>query len=161
MKASLKWVLATGALAVAGSVAIAGTAMAAPGFGHHGGPFRMVMIDMLAGIDTNADSALSQDEINAAVNARYATFDANKDSQLSLEEFQALWTDLTRPVTVRAFQFLDSDGDAAVARSEVDKRFGSLVARLDRNNDGKLSQEDRLQRGHGGWHRWSDDEPKE
>jgi Ca2+-binding EF-hand superfamily protein len=121
----------------------------------------MVMIDMLAGIDTNADSALSQDEINAAVNARYATFDANKDSQLSLEEFQALWTDLTRPVTVRAFQFLDSDGDATVARSEVDKRFGSLVARLDRNNDGKLSHEDRPQRGHGGWHRWGDDEPKE
>lgn len=152
MSKSAKWIVALGALVAAAGIAVAGTAGAHSGFGHHGGPFRMIMHEMLGGIDTNRDSGLSQDEVNAAVSGRYAQFDGNKDGKLSLDEFQSLWADLTRPIAVRAFQFLDPDGDAAVARAEVDQRFGSLVARFDRNNDGKLSPEDRLHRrwGHGG-----------
>ncbi|MDP9136922.1 MAG: hypothetical protein M3N38_01905, partial [Pseudomonadota bacterium] len=92
MKRNIKWVITAGALAVAGGLAVAGAAIANPATGHHGGPFAMMAMDMLAGIDSNADRALTQDEINAAINARYTTFDSNKDSQLSLEEFQALWT---------------------------------------------------------------------
>jgi Ca2+-binding EF-hand superfamily protein len=142
MNTRTKWTVASALAAIAG-LSIAGVAIANPGFGHHGGPFHMIVDDMLGSIDSNADGALSQDEINAAINARDAAFDANKDGKLSLEEFQALWADLTRPVAVRAFQFLDPNGDAVLERTEVDKRFGSLVSRLDRNNDGKLSPEDR------------------
>ena len=162
MKTNIKWAIAAAALAVAGGLSVAGVAIANPGFGHHGGPFGMVVLDMLGGIDGNADRALTQDEINAAINSRYTTFDGDKDSQLSLEEFQALWTDLTRPVTVRAFQLLDADGDAGVARSEAEKRFGSLVTQLDRNADGKLSAADRPHgRGSHGWHRWGDEAPQQ
>ncbi|HEY7747828.1 MAG TPA: hypothetical protein VH933_04050 [Aestuariivirgaceae bacterium] len=159
MKTNLKWALAVSTLALLG-FSMTGSALANPGFGHHGGPFRLVMLDMLAGIDTNSDGALSQEEINTAVGARYTTFDANKDGQLSLEEFQTLWADLTRPLAIRAFQFLDPNGDAVVARSEVDQRFSSLVARLDQNNDGKLSHEDR-QHGRGGhwWRGWRSEGP--
>jgi hypothetical protein len=147
---------------LAGGLSVVGAAIANPGFGHHAGPFRIVLLEMLSDIDTNADSALSQDEINAAIGSRYTTFDGNKDGQLSLQEFQALWVDLTRPVAVRAFQFLDPDGDSAVARTEVDKRFGSIVARLDRNNDGMLSPEDRPHGGRGGhgWRGWGGDGAK-
>jgi hypothetical protein len=159
MKAKIMSALAISAMAVAG-LSIAGGAMANPGRGHHGGPFHVVMLDMLSSIDTNADGALSQEEINAAIGSRYTAFDANKDNQLSLEEFQALWVDLTRPIAVRVFQFLDPNGDASVARSEVDQRFGSLVSRLDHNNDGKLSHEDRRHGGHWwrGWRGGSDDQ---
>jgi hypothetical protein len=109
MKTSVKLALATSAVAVVGGLFMAGSTIAASGFGHGG---RMGMMfgpaqEMLKGVDSNSDAALSQDEINAAVNARYTTFDGNKDGQLSLEEFQALWADLTRPIAVRAFQFLD------------------------------------------------------
>jgi len=149
------------AVAVATGGALTGAAMVNPGFGHHGGAFHMVMLDMLGTIDTNNDGALSQEEINGAVGSRYTAFDNNKDGQLSLDEFQALWTDLTRPIVVRAFQFLDPDGNGAVAREEVDRRFGTLVARLDRNKDGQLSPEDRPHgRGHG-WHPWGEDESGE
>jgi hypothetical protein len=110
---------------------------------------------MLGSVDTNSDGALSQEEIDAAVTARYAAFDDNKDGKLSLDEFQMLWADLTRPVAVRAFQFLDPNGDGLIERTEVDKRFGSLVARLDRNNDAKLSPEDRPHGGPG-HHGWQD-----
>lgn len=159
MKTNMKAILAAAALSAA---TISAPAMADPGFGHHGGPFHVLALDMLGGVDTNTDRALSQEEIDAAINSRYATFDSNKDGQLSLEEFQALWTDLSRPVTVRAFQFLDADGDATVARAEVDRRFGALVAQLDRNEDGKLSAEDRRHGRRGpGWHRWGAEEPRE
>jgi Ca2+-binding EF-hand superfamily protein len=162
MKTSLKWILAASVLTAVGGLAWAGTVIANPGVGHHGGPLHFIALDMLSSIDTNADSALSQEEINAAINSRYTTFDSNKDGQLSLDEFQALWTDLTRPITVRAFQFLDSDGDAAVARAEVDKRFGSLVTQFDGNQDGKLSSEDRRHgRREHGWKRWMPEEPRE
>lgn len=152
MKTSVKWALATSAVAVVGGLFMAGATLAGSGFGHGG---RMGMMagpafEMLKGVDTNADGALAQDEINAAINTRYTTFDGNKDGQLSLEEFQALWAELTRPVAVRAFQFLDPNGDSAVARAEVDERFGSLVSRFDRNDDGMLSPDDRPQGGRGG-----------
>jgi hypothetical protein len=161
MTPTKKRILAATATILASGVVLTGAADANPGFGHHGGPFRIVMLDMLSTIDTNNDGALSQQEINAAVASRYATFDTNKDGQLSLEAFQALWTDLTRPIAVRAFQFLDSDGNAAIARDEVDKRFGTLVARFDRNKDGQLSSEDRPNhRGHG-WRPWGGEESDE
>jgi hypothetical protein len=155
MNTPTKLTLAAGAIAVIGGLSIASAAIANPGFGHQGGPFHMIVDEMLGSIDTNADGALSQEEISAAIAARYAAFDANKDGKLSLDEFQALWADLTKPIAVRAFQFLDPNGDAIVERSEVDKRFGSLVARLDRNHDGKLSPEDRPH-GRPWRHGWQD-----
>ena len=83
--------------------------------GHMGGPmggFGMMQREMLKNVDTNGDGALSQDEINAAVNARFAEFDADKNGSLSLSEFEALWAEITKPMAVRAFQFLDPNGDA-------------------------------------------------
>ena len=88
------------------------------------GHFGMLGHEMLQNVDTNNDGALSQEEINAAVNARFAEFDADKNGSLSLPEFEALWADITKPIAVRAFQFLDPDGDAAVAKAELDERFG-------------------------------------
>jgi hypothetical protein len=156
MSTRTKWTLAASALALFGGLSFAGLAIANPGFGHHGGPFLMVADEMLGSVDTNSDGALTQQEIDAAVTARYAAFDADKDGKLSLDEFQALWADLTRPIAVRAFQFLDPNGDGVVERTEADRRFGSLVARLDRNNDAKLSPEDRPHGGLG-HHGWQDE----
>jgi hypothetical protein len=156
MRTSVKYALAGLGLAVAGGALLAGAAVANPGFGHHrmgmmghGGP---IAHEMLANLDTNDDGALSQEEIDAAVDARFTEFVANSDGILSLDEFQALWAEITRPMAVRAFQFLDPNGDAAVARAELDDRFGSVVARFDRNDDGMLSPADH--RHHRGWHRW-------
>jgi hypothetical protein len=61
---------------------------------------------------------------------------------------------------VRAFQFLDPDGDAAVAKTELEERFGSAVAHFDRNDDGVLSQDDRRHR-RWGWGGGDDDDRDE
>ena len=57
---------------------------------------------------------------------RFTQFDADKNGNLSLAEFEALWAEITKPVAVRAFQFLDPDGDAAIAKAELDERFGTV-----------------------------------
>jgi len=168
MRQSVKIALAAGALAVGGGLFLATASFAERGFGHGrmgmmgGGHFGMLGHQMLQTVDTNKDDALSQEEINAAVNARFAEFDADKNGSLSLQEFEALWAEITKPIAVRAFQFLDPDGDAAVAKAELDQRFGAIVSHLDRNDDGVLSRDDRPRHrggpGHGRWRGGPDDE---
>lgn len=160
MKRSVKVALATSALAVAGGLFLVG-ATYADGFGRGmrmGPPGHMGMMggmgpEILKAIDTDKDGALSQEEIDAAISSRFAEFDADNNGSLSLQEFQALWAEITKPLSVRAFQFLDPDGDAAVSKAELDDRFGDVVKRFDRNEDGKLSPGDHMRRGDGG-HRW-------
>jgi hypothetical protein len=153
MMTRTKVLLAGAAAVLIGGVALAGTSFAERGFGHHGMRMGMMMggvgHEMLKNVDTNDDGALSQEEIDAAVNARFTEFDANADGELALEEFQALWAEITRPISVRAFQFLDPDGDAALAKVELTDRFGSVVAHFDQNADGVLSPADRGHRGRG------------
>ena len=148
MNTTGKFLIAAGAAAVLGGVAIATASWADRGFdGHHGmrmGFMRGMMAEqLLRDVDTDRDGKLTQQEIDAAVSTRFERFDADKNGRLSLEEFQVLWADLTRPVTVRAFQFLDPDGDAAVTRAELENRFSRVVQRFDRNSDGALSPDDR------------------
>jgi len=158
MKRSMKIALATTALALGGGVFLATASFAERGPGGHGpmgmmGGLHGFGHEMMQNVDTNDDGSLSQDEINATIDARFAEFDADKNGSLSLQEFEALWAEITRPAAVRAFQFLDPDGDASVAKAELDDRFGSLVSRFDRNDDGMLSPDDRPQ--HRGWRaRW-------
>jgi EF hand len=154
MKRSVKVALATGALAVAGGLFLVGSSLAerGPGPMGHMGMMGGIGHEMLQGVDTNGDGALSQDEINAAVNGRFAEFDADKNGSLSLPEFEALWAQITKPMAVRAFQFLDPNGDAALAKTELDNRFGKVVSRFDRNGDGMLSPADHMRRD--GGHRW-------
>ncbi len=151
MKRSVKVALATSALAVAGGLFMVGSSFAERGFGPLGlGPMGDgIGNEMLQTVDTNKDGALSQDEINAAVNARFAEFDADKNGSLSLQEFEALWAEITKPMAVRAFQFLDPNGDAAVSKAELDDRFSTIVSRFDRNDDGMLSRADHRGPRHG------------
>lgn len=92
--------------------------------------------------DTNADGAITQDEIDATRNERLAAFDANADGNLSLEEFEALWLDAMRERMVDQFQRHDANGDGLVTADEFNKRFSGLVARMDRNDDGVLNADD-------------------
>jgi Ca2+-binding EF-hand superfamily protein len=151
MTSFTKVFLAAGAAAVVGIVAIAGTSQAGRwGGGHHGGFGAM---RMLKDYDTDGDGKLTQAEIDTARSERFAKYDTNGDGALSLQEFQGLFQEFMRPMMVRAYQRLDPDGDASVTAEEYDSAFADIVARMDRNGDGALSQDDMRRGHHRHWHK--------
>lgn len=127
------------------------------GMGHHGkghgwhrGGGRMM--HMLDELDTNKDKKLTQEEIDAARAALLTEGDADKNGQLSLDEYQTVWLKQMRPMMVRQFQRLDADGNAQVTAEEFNGPFTDMVARLDRNDDKVLDEADRGRGGrHGMW----------
>ena len=119
------------------------------GFGHHGGQGAR----MLERFDTDGDGSLTQDEIDTVLAGLLTDFDTSGDQSLTLDEFEGLWIEHARERMVDHFQALDADGDGQVTAAELDRRFGDIVSRMDRNDDGQLNQDDRPRRGH-----WSDDD---
>jgi len=154
MKTKTKTLTAIALAAALGATALAGVTYA----GHRGhgmgfldkGQLGVSAMEMFAAVDADGDGKLTQAEIDKARNDRHAKHDADGDGNLSLEEFAGLWHETTRPLTVRAFQMLDTDGDAIVTRAEYDRPLASIVERLDRDRDGGLSLRDR----------WHDDDDR-
>jgi hypothetical protein len=107
---------------------------------------RGMMRQILEKIDADADGAVTQAEIDTFRSAVVTGADASGDGSISLDEFETIYLQLIRNKMVDAFQDLDEDGDGVVTQAEMDKRFGDVVERMDRNGDGKLDRDDR--RGH-------------
>jgi hypothetical protein len=104
---------------------------------------------MLEGYDNNGDGALTQAELDAGREQRRATFDANADGNLSLQEYEALWLAARRECMVDAFQALDADGDGVITVVEFARPSENMVAWLDRNGDAMLTREE-MRRRHKG-----------
>ncbi len=164
MKTKTKTLTALAVAAALGGTALAGASYA----GHRGSGHGMGFLDkgqlavsateMFDAVDANGDGKLTQAEIDRLRNDRHAAHDADGDGNLSLDEFAGLWHETTRPLTVRAFQMLDTDGDAVVTRAEYDRPLAGIVERLDRDGDGGLSLRDHRHDDdddRGGW--WDDD----
>ena len=150
MQTRTKIIAAATAATVVAGLAFAGQSVAQRAHGGGMGMLRGLGAEqVMREVDTDRDGRITQAEIDAAVNARFARFDADSNGRLSLDEFGALWADITRPAAVRAFQFMDPDGDSAITKAEVDERFGRLVQRFDRDGDGALSPQDRGPRDRG------------
>lgn len=111
--------------------------------GGHGHGMMMMMRSMMDRYDTNKDGAISQDEINANRTSWHTEFDANKDGNLDLKEFQQLWLKARNEEMVREFQRFDRDGDGKVTLDEYKQPLESTVADMDRNGDGVLNRLDR------------------
>lgn len=122
------------------------------GMGHGGRHGGMMMMHMLDELDTNKDKKLTQEEIDAARAALLTEGDADKNGQLSLDEYQTVWLKQMREMMVRQFQRLDRDGNAQVTAEEFNGPFADMVARMDRNDDKVLDASDRGRGGrHGMW----------
>ena len=152
--------------AISIAAALGGTALAGAGYAGHrdggqgmdfleGGALGLSAMEVFNAVDADGDGTLTQAEIDKARNDLHAAHDADADGNLSLEEFAGLWHETTRPLTVRAFQMLDTDGDAVVTRAEYDRPLAGVVERLDRDRDGGLSMRDHRHDDDGRW--WDDD----
>ena len=69
--------------------------------------------------DTNADGTLSAYEMKAGIAGQITTYDTDNNGALSLAESQAFFAAHARPMTVRAFQMHDADGEGQVTAQEM------------------------------------------
>lgn len=116
-----------------------------PGGGRHAGVMRM-----FDRVDANGDGKVTGAELATFRSERFANADADGNGSISLEEFQTVWMEMTRPRMVDAFQRMDDDGDAAVTDEEFGGRLQRMQSWLDRDGDGAVSREEL--RGFGGRH---------
>jgi len=111
--------------------------------GHGGRAMGGWFAPFLTEIDTDGDGGISQPELDAFRAAQVAAADTSGDGAISLDEFATIYLEMTRDRMVDGFQALDADGDGALTQEEMDARFGDIVARMDRNDDGTLDRDDR------------------
>ena len=138
MKRSTKFVLAAVASLGVAAVAVPVIAqqtqmqhdgMMGQGMGMMGGHGRMMGggMGMMGGaqsyamvtFDADKDGTLTPEEMTAGLQAELKTYDTDANGTLSLEEFAVMHAAHTRPMTVRAFQMHDADGDAQVTGAEM------------------------------------------
>lgn len=134
-----------------------GTAAYAGGFGGGMGPGMAPGMGMGPGMgngpqivekaDTNKDGKVDAAELSAYFDK--ALTEANTDGKdgVTIQEFEPWFWQQQRQMMVRAFQHLDADGDGIVTKAELDSMGKVMLDRLDRNDDGSISQDDRAQRG--------------
>jgi hypothetical protein len=158
MKRSTKFVLA--AVAAVGVAAVAVPVIAQQVQMQHGGMMRdgvgmmgghdemmgggMGMMGMMGGaqsyamatFDTNKDGTLSPEEMTAGIKAELKTYDTDANGSLSLEEFAVMHAAHTRPMTVRAFQMHDADGDAQVTEAEMSAMAAMMQDHMGVQQDG-------------------------
>ncbi|MDX1737264.1 MAG: EF-hand domain-containing protein, partial [Alphaproteobacteria bacterium] len=90
-------------------------------------------------------------------------FDGNDDGKIDLKEFEAMWLSFLRERMVDSFQELDADGDAAVTVIEFQNPTNHIFDRLDRDNNGIVSQDEiaklkHHRKGKGLMHKMHDDD---
>jgi hypothetical protein len=135
--------LAAGALAT--TLVVGGHAQAGGGRGwggSHGGPGAMGGGEVFDQADADKNGTLTRAEVDAFRADKLRRFDAGGDGRLSLEEFQGLWAEMTRPMQVRAFQFVDGNGDGQISDEEMRRPLDAFVDRLDRNDDDSVARDE-------------------
>ena len=144
MKRSTKFVLA--AVAALGVAAVAVPVIAQQAQMQHGGMMGggMGMMDVMGGaqsyamatFDTNKDGTLSPEEMTAGIKTEIKKYDTDANGSLSLEEFAVMHAAHTRPMTVRAFQMHDADGDAQVTEAEMTAMAAMIQDHMGGQQDG-------------------------
>ena len=106
------------------------------GMGMMGGMVGGAQSYAMATFDTNKDGTLSPEEMTAGIQAELNTYDADANGSLSLEEFAVMHAAHTRPMTVRAFQMHDADGDAQVTEAEMAAMAAMMQDHMGGRQDG-------------------------
>lgn len=99
-------------------------------------------------LDANGDGQLTQAELSAHGEARFAAADGNGDGALSLEELQAMRMKGAEKRAARMMKHLDANEDGQLTQDEMKsgRRGGDRAARMfqhaDADGDGAISKEE-------------------
>lgn len=128
------------ALILGSGLAIAGTALAGPGW-HHGKGGG----GMMGQLDTNKDGKVTLAEITESKQAWLREVDSNKDGVATQAEIEASMTARRKAHLDELFAREDKNKDGRISRDEssMPERW---FARVDANNDGSLTREELSQR---------------
>ena len=97
-----------------------------PGYGRHArmgqfgmGPMGPANNPVFRSFDTDNDGTVTADEIEKGAAALQKKYDTDGNSSLSLSEFEALHTEMTRGFAKRPFQMLDQNADGQLSPDEL------------------------------------------
>ncbi len=126
----------------------------------HGGPGGHMRLER-ADADNSGD--VTFEEFAAVMNERMGDADADKDGKMTVAEIaDQIERMRAERMARRLIERFDTDGDGALTKAEIESRQKKMFALLDRNDDGKIVQEEmRGGRGmgrHGGRRHGGDDQ---
>jgi Ca2+-binding EF-hand superfamily protein len=98
--------------------------------------------------DANSDGVLTRQEFDAGRDAHFTRLDANNDGQLSREEMRAMRGHHHRRMRggMHSLRGADANNDGNITREEFLARPMQHFDRLDANDDGVISADERPQR---------------
>lgn len=120
------------------------------------GPRRHIL-RLLRDADANKDGVVTLDEALAAAEKRFAGLDRNKDGVIDTADRDALRAETVDYRVKRFIHYFGADADGKVTKEQFAAKAKERFARMDLNNDGTISRDERpgwRWRGHGergGW----------
>ena len=106
------------------------------------------------GIDQDADGSISLSETEAYRERLFKEYDLNSDGKIEFEEY--VTAESLRPVTAQAhsevpvpdeYREMDRDNDTIVTVEEIKAAGAARFRALDKNDDGKVSEEEFVRPG--------------
>jgi hypothetical protein len=104
--------------------------------------------------DANQDGVVTKEEVAALADRDFARWDWNKDGVIDQADRDALRKEMLDYAVKRMARRMGAGPDGKVTREQFQAKAAEGFARLDADNDGKLSRGELPGRGHGmrGWH---------
>ena len=104
-----------------------------------------------AATDTDSSGDVTFEEFAAAMKGRFEGADTDGDGKMTVGEIaSALEKARLERRAMRMIKRFDTDGDGALSMAEIESRQKKMFALMDRNDDGKLVQEEMPRRGKDG-----------
>ncbi len=93
-------------------------------------------------LDSNKDGRISQSELDARRQAAFRAMDTNSDGIVSQEEYKAAVLARMTPRLEKRYAKLDRNDDGKLSPDEIGRHKRNFIERMDTNGDGAISKQE-------------------